>query len=104
MYDLTVDYARMRPHGEQHRGEYKWEWCVDRRAVHINGLHIIVNASASQGDHRLFSWEPQLEAIPNYILEAFRARGEDFLNAYFPTAVVDSEPELPAVTPLDWTR
>ena len=52
----------------------------------------------------MFSWEPQLEAIPNYILEAFRDRGTDFLNAFFPTAVVDSEPELPAVTPLDWTR
>ena len=104
VYDLTVDYARMKPRGEQHRGRDNWEWCVDSRAVRINGLHVIVNTSVSQGDHRMFSWEPQLEAIPNYILEAFRSRGEDFLNAFCPREVVDSEPELPAVTPLDWIR
>ena len=66
----------MKSEGEHHKGHYNHEYCVAPSGVEVKGFWLLIDCSARQGDHRLFDWQPGLEAIPSQTLQAWRDEGE----------------------------
>jgi len=74
VYDLEIDDTKMMRRGEVHRGKYNHEFCVDASGVQLKGFWLVVDCCARRGDHRLFDWLPELEAIPHKVLLAWSKR------------------------------
>ena len=83
VYRLLVNMDKVA--AQYNSGRYNHELVFRSHDVIIDGVYLVVNSSVSAGSHRLFDWNPDLEAYPMYYV--------DFLYTHIREAYPDADPE-----------
>ncbi len=90
VFDVELDRSFMQSRGEQHAGQPNHEFCVAPAGVQLRGFWFFVNSSVEEKEHRLFEYEPEKEAIPQYAVDYWHEQGLD-VETTMPPVINDDE-------------
>ena len=84
------------------RLRYNWETLYKPEHTKIAGFWLFVDAHAEQSDSRILEWDPEMETIPQFVVDHYLTEGHDHERT-MPHVITDHNPMFEPLCHASWT-